>query len=68
MKNRLITIGFLGDISCYLNVPKEEAIARYVAENPSYAKYIDNGDFKDFIGEFYFDDKFWAYSACAAND
>ncbi len=30
MNNTIIAIGFLGDKTCYLNVPEKEAIQRYI--------------------------------------
>lgn len=58
MKNKLIAIGWMGCITCYLNVPREEAIRRYLAEN-----LIDGKDLvENYIHEFEFDDMFGAYS------
>lgn len=56
-KNKLISIGVLGLMQCYLNISNEEAIHRYCKSND-----IDIEDFEDEINVFYFDDEFGAYS------
>lgn len=57
--NTLIVIGWLGIKTCYLNVPREEAIARYLKEEDiTDEKYI-----QDLITEFTFTDQFCAYDA-----
>ncbi len=58
--NRLIVIGWLGDKRAYLNITREEAIARYIeAEGESLDTLLNNG----LIEEFDFDDEFWVYAA-----
>jgi hypothetical protein len=49
MKNKLVVIGFMGSMQCYLNVPREEAIQRFCKEN----QYLDVC-----VAEFEFDDQF----------
>ena len=56
-KNKLISIGVLGLMQCYLNISKEEAIQRYCKSND-----INIEDFEDDVQVFYFDDEFGAYS------
>lgn len=60
MKNKLIRIGFTGDMTCYLNITLEEAIKRYLKDNPftTYENLIK----ENIIDEFEFDDEFSAYS------
>jgi hypothetical protein len=63
MKNKLISIGWLGIKRCYLNVSREEAIRRFVRDecdgNP---EITDETLTKDrLIEEFEFDDEFYAY-------
>ncbi len=54
MKNKLIVIGYLGCKECYLNIPMEEAIRRYIDEgNEEPDEYH--------IDEYEFDDQFGAY-------
>lgn len=64
MKNKLISIGWLGIKRCYLNVSREEAIKRYVEEAEN--SILDDIDEhylvrNDLIEEFDFDDEFSAY-------
>jgi hypothetical protein len=59
MKNKLITIGFIGFKKCYLNVTKEEAINRYLSD-PNNLGIEDNE-----VKEFEFDDEFEAYDCWA---
>jgi hypothetical protein len=58
MCNNLITIGWLGSQVAYLNVPKEQAIERFVNEH-------NDGDPVDpsLITEFTFGDTFGVYDA-----
>lgn len=58
--NRIIAIGWLGSMQCYLNVSREEALRRYLVDNPIEVEYTKTQ--KDFIREFEFEDEFWAYS------
>jgi hypothetical protein len=65
MKNKLIVIGWMGVKTAYLNVPKEEAINRYMKSNfgtPRSANQEDLADF-DFVQEFEFEDEFGTYDA-----
>lgn len=57
--NKIISIGWLGSKSCYLNISREEAIQRYLVNNPGDSDYLDDSGF---ITEFEFTDEFWAYS------
>lgn len=61
-KNTLITIGYLGCKNAYLNVPLEEAKARYRASDG-----LEPGEEIDptLIEEFTFDDEFYTYDAGA---
>lgn len=73
MKNKLVVIGSIGNLNCYLNVPKEMAIARYVYSNFDYYledekneiinKLINGNSDYDYIiiREFEFDDEFCGY-------
>lgn len=56
-KHRLVCIGWLGDFACYLDVPREEAMRRYRAENPE----TQPDDVR--VTEFEFEDEFYAYEA-----
>lgn len=56
-QNKLISIGVLGIMQCYLNISNEEAIQRYCKFND-----INIEDFEDDVQVFYFDDEFGAYS------
>ena len=58
MKNKIILIGWLGIKTAYLNISREEAIARYKQKNPH-----DEPEKDDLIDEFQFDDEFWVYDA-----
>ena len=57
MKNTLVYIGFTGDYSCYLNVPKDEAIKRYLIEND----WVTQDEAEASTKEFTFVDEFYAY-------
>ncbi len=59
MKNRLISIGWMGVKQCYLNVPREEAIRRYLADCPNEGPEVVA---EGYIEEFEFDDEFGAYA------
>ncbi len=56
-KNKLIAIGHLGCMTCYLNVSEKEAIRRFNKENYD----IDSDVLEDSIKSFEFDDQFEAY-------
>lgn len=58
--NKLITIGWLGNKTAYLNVSKEDAIKRYLEDNPGYEDEIAT---PDFVSEFDFTDEFGVYDA-----
>lgn len=57
--NTLISIGWLGVKSCYLNISLEEAKSRYLKDNPEEADCLDR---EGFVGSFQFEDEFLAYS------
>jgi len=61
-KNKLVTIGVMGDRTAYLNVPREEAIKMYMEENG-----IAEEDFWYEVNEFQFDKTFVVYDAVAGN-
>lgn len=59
MKNKIISIGYLGSKKCYLNISREEAIRRYkiyhlICEDDELEDGID-------IDEFEIEDEFEAY-------
>jgi len=58
MKNKIILIGWLGAKTAYLNMSREEALAKYIKDNPN-----DEPEDNDLIDEFQFDDEFWVYDA-----
>jgi hypothetical protein len=62
MKNKLIVIGWMGVKTAYLNVPREEAINRYMQSENVTSEDIE--DF-DFVQEFDFEDEFGVYDAWA---
>lgn len=60
--NKLITIGFLGMQTCYLNITKEEAIRRYAVEQQedlADEAAVNRAGYR--ILEFEFNDSFEAY-------
>lgn len=63
-KNKIISIGWTGCKNCYLNVSREEAIARYnesertIGSDPYDEAYLTK---HGIIEEFEFDDEFNAY-------
>ena len=60
MKNKIISIGYIGVKRCYLNIDEEEAIKRYCnSENITRQKFDDDDISIDTIE---FDDEFGAYS------
>lgn len=66
MKNKLITIGWTGTKRCYLNVPREEAVRRFVkSEMYGYetTEEIALTTAESLVEEFEFDDEFGAYDA-----
>ena len=60
MKNRLISIGWLGLKKCYLNVDTDDAIERYCKSENMTREDFESEDIQ--IDEFDFDDEFDAYS------
>lgn len=56
--NTLIVIGWLGCKRCYLNIPQEEAIERYIKDEDSNLEFV-----LKHIDTFTFDDEFCAYDA-----
>jgi hypothetical protein len=61
--NRLIVIGFRSDKKAYLNVPREEAIRRYLLEHPEDETDVRSGLIVDVID---FEDEFYVYDAWGA--
>jgi hypothetical protein len=61
MKNKLITIGYIGLKRAYLNISKEEAIKRYTSQSDYVEAY--ESDLLDDIYEIEFDDEFGVYDA-----
>lgn len=59
MKNKIITIGYIGLKRCYLNVDKEEAMNRYCLSENITREYLEVNDIS--IHETEFDDEFGAY-------
>jgi len=60
MKNRLVAIGYVGIMKCYLNISDREAIQRYIkSEDISETEFESNRDISFMIIEF--DDEFQAY-------
>ena len=60
MKNKIISIGYLGIKRCYLNVDEHEAIKRYCnTENITIQQFYDDDISIDTVE---FDDEFGAYS------
>lgn len=68
MENKLITIGYLGGKSAYLNISKEEAIWRYCKKEwdeyccKSVEQLVDEFDM-ELYKEFEFSDEFEVYDA-----
>jgi hypothetical protein len=62
MKNKLIVIGWMGTKMAYLNVPREEAINRFMKSNFTSRQDIE---VFDFVREFEFEDEFGTYDAWA---
>ncbi|MFW9927959.1 MAG: hypothetical protein ACFFD1_01045 [Candidatus Thorarchaeota archaeon] len=58
--NRLVVIGWKGTRTAYLNLDREIAIIRYLADNPEEAGDINR---EGFVQEFLFEDKFATYDA-----
>lgn len=56
--NHLITIGYIGIMRAYLNVPRDEAIRRFIESEESDIETAENT-----IHEFDFNDEFKVYSA-----
>lgn len=61
--NTLISIGYLGTKTCYLNISREEAIERYLKDNP-FTTYEDLIT-ENIVAEFEFGDEFECYAAYA---
>lgn len=60
--NRLVVVGFLGSNQCYLNVPRDEAVRRYLIQSAQENYFpVEGQDL--FVEEFEFEDEFWAYAA-----
>lgn len=57
-KNKLITIGWVGNKSCYLNINREEAAKRYIKNNPQDQDALEQ---PGFIVEVEFDDELLIY-------
>ena len=55
--NKMISIGYLGVMRCYLNISTEEAIERYIKSEGVEIEDFDEG----MVDVFYFDDEFGAY-------
>lgn len=60
MKNKIISIGFIGLKRCYLNIEEKEAIERYCNYENISIQEFEEGDIK--IDTVEFDDEFGAYS------
>jgi hypothetical protein len=61
MKNKLISIGYTGLMKCYLNIPEQEAINRYLtSENISQDQYDADPQIQFHVFEF--EDEFGSYS------
>lgn len=60
MKNKIISIGYLGLKRCYLNIEQKEAIERYCKSERLTLQQLEEGDISIDIIEF--DDEFGAYS------
>lgn len=63
MKNKLVVIGYLGGKTCYLNMPREEAIKLYNEANSEANSNISTDDPDIRVTEFEFDNVFAAYDA-----
>ncbi len=59
MKNKIISIGYIGLRKCYLNVTEEEAIERYCKTENISRQEFDNEDISIFTINF--NDEFSAY-------
>jgi len=60
MKNKIISIGYIGLKRCYLNIEQKEAIERYCkSEMLTFQQFEENDISIDIIE---FDDEFGAYS------
>jgi hypothetical protein len=58
--NKIISIGWLGIKACYLNVPLEEAIQRFIAMEDITREEFDK-TYKKLVHVVEFDDEFGAY-------
>ena len=61
--NKLISIGILGMMTCYLNISNEEAIQRYCKSMDMSIEEFDHNELK----VFYFSDEFDAYDVYPSN-
>jgi len=61
MKNKLVIIGWMGIKTAYLNMSKEDAIKRYLIDEPD----CESFDMPGFVECFEFDDEFGVYDAWA---
>lgn len=61
MKNKLITIGYMGNQTAYLNLSQEEAINRFLASHHNFSEW----EIKEhgLMSSFEFDDSFSVYDA-----
>lgn len=64
MTNRLVVIGWMGVKRAYLNVPKEEAIARYKRSDG----IEESDELECDVFEFEFEDEFSVYDAGPKGD
>jgi len=67
MKHKLITIGYLGYKNAYLDVPKDQAIARWLKDNPGDLSFpttpttAEELEKRGYVHEIAFDDEFYVY-------
>lgn len=60
MKNKIISIGFLGVKKCYLNISEEEAIKRYIeSEDLTIDEF--NDEYRENMKTIEFNDEFECY-------
>jgi hypothetical protein len=62
--NKLISIGILGMMKCYLNISNEEAIQRYCKSMDMSIEEFDHNE----LTVFYFNEEFDAYSVYPSNN
>lgn len=63
MENKLISIGVLGMMTCYLNISNEDAIQRYCKSMEISIEEFDHNE----LSVFYFSEEFDAYSVKPSN-